>query len=173
MCIRDSIEALRIAPGNVSLLMPLGQIYVEMQDWPRAETVAAELEVQADPAARPAAQTLRAAILAGQENTDRAIGYLQGLVTEGKGGLDAKIAILRTHLANGQNAKARAYAASLVAENPDDPDLRFVDGSVRALTGDIAGAEERYRGLLAEDKTRVAAWMALSRAILSLSLIHI
>ncbi|MCB2124948.1 MAG: tetratricopeptide repeat protein [Rhodobacteraceae bacterium] len=161
------IEALRIAPGNVSLLMPLGQIYVEMQDWPRAETVAAELEVQADPAARPAAQTLRAAILAGQENTDRAIGYLQGLVTEGKGGLDAKIAILRTHLANGQNAKALAYAASLVAENPDDPDLRFVDGSVRALTGDIAGAEERYRGLLAEDKTRVAAWMALSRAILS------
>ncbi|KAB2886808.1 MAG: tetratricopeptide repeat protein [Albidovulum sp.] len=161
------IEALRIAPGNVSLLMPLGQIYVEMQDWPRAETVAAELEAQDDPTVRPAAQALRAAIFSGQEDTDRAIGYLQRLVTEGKGGLDAKIAILRTHLAHGQNDKALAYAASLVAENPDDPDLRFVDASVRALTGDLAGAEERYRALLAEDKTRVPAWMALSRAILN------
>lgn len=161
------IDALRIAPGNVSLLVPLGQIYIEMQDWTRAEAVAAELEAQAEPAAGAAAQAMRASILAGKENTDRAIDYLQGLVTEGRGGLEAKIAILRTHLANGQNAKALAYAASLLAEDPENPDIRFIDGSVRALTGDVAGAETRYRQLLEEDKTRVAAWMALSRAILT------
>lgn len=161
------IDSLRIAPGTAALLAPLGQIYVEMQDWPRAGTVADELEAQTDPAARAAAQTLRAAILAGQQDTDQAIGYLQTLVTEGKGGLDAKIAILRAHLANGQNAKALAYSTSLVAENPEDADLRFIDASVRALTGDVKGAEERYRALLAEDKTRVAAWMALARAILT------
>lgn len=161
------IDSLRIAPGNVSLLVPLGQIYVAMQDWPRAANVATELEAQTDPAARPAAQSLRAAILAGQEDTDEAIGYLQGLVTEGKGGLDAKVAILRAHLANGQNDKARAYAANLLADAPDDPDLQFIDASVRALTGDAAGAEERYRKLIEEDKTRAAAWMALARTILT------
>ena len=161
------IDSLRIAPGNVSLLVPLGQIYVTMQDWPRAANVATELEAQTDPAARPAAQSLRAAILAGQQDTDEAIGYLQGLVTEGGGGLDAKVAILRAHLANGQNDKARAYATSLLADAPDDPDLQFIDASVRALTGDTAGAEERYRKLLDEDKTRVAAWMALARTILT------
>lgn len=160
------IDALRIAPGNVSLLVPLGQIYLTMQDWPRATTVAAELETQTDPAARTAAQSLRATILAGQQDTDQAIGYLQGLVSQGKGGLDAKVAILRAHLASGQNDKALAYATSLLAENPDDPDLRFIDASVRALTGDTAGAEARYRKLLDEDKTRVAAWMALARTIL-------
>lgn len=161
------IDALRIAPGNVSLLVPLGQIYAAMQDWARAASVATELEAQKDPAAAPAAQSLRAVILAGQNDTDQAIGYLQGLVTEGKGGLDAKVAILRAHLANGQTDKARAYATSLLAENPDDPDLRFIDASVRALTGDAAGAEERYRKLLDEDKSRVAAWMALARTILA------
>lgn len=161
------IDALRIAPGDVSLLVPLGQIYVEMQDWPRADTVVSELEKQTDPGARQAAQSLRAAILAGQESTDQAIGYLQTLVSEGKGGLDAQVAILRAHLANGQNAKALAYVTSLLAENPDDPDLRFIDASVRALTGDSAGAEERYRRLLSEDRTRVAAWMALARVILA------
>ena len=161
------IDALRIAPGNVTLLVPLGQIYVAMQDWARAATVATELEAQTDPAARPAAQSLRAAILAGRQDTDQAIGYLQGLVTEGQGGLDAKVSILRAHLANGQNDKALAYAASLLAENPDDPDLQFIDASVRALTGDAAGAEERYRKLVAEDKTRVAAWMALARTVLA------
>lgn len=161
------IDALRIAPGNVSLLMPLGQIYVAMQDWPRAATVAAELETQTDPAAAPAAQSLRAAILAGQQDTDQAIGYLQGLVTEGRGGLDAKVAILRAHLANGQNDKALAYATTLLAEDPDNPDLRLIDASVRALTGDTAGAEARYRALLAEDKTRVPAWMALARTVMT------
>lgn len=162
------IDALRIAPGNVSLLIPLGQIYIDMQDWARAEAVAAELETQQKaPEAVAAAQAMRAAILAGREDTGRAIDYLQGLVTEGRGGLEAKIAILRTHLANGQSEKALAYAASLLAEDPENPDLRFIDGSVRALTGDVAGAEARYRKLLKEDKTRVAAWMALSRAILT------
>jgi tetratricopeptide (TPR) repeat protein len=164
---RVLIDSLRIAPGNVSLLVPLGQIYVAMQDWARAASVATELEAQTDPAAGPAAQSLRAVILAGQSDTDQAIGYLQGLVTEGKGGLDAKVAILRAHLANGQTDKARAYATSLLAENPDDPDLRFIDASVRALSGDAAGAEERYRKLLGEDKSRVAAWMALARTILA------
>ena len=124
------IDALRIAPGDVSLLVPLGQIYVEMQDWPRADTVVSELEKQTDPGARQAAQSLRAAILAGQESTDQEIGYLQTLVSEGKGGLDAQVAILRAHLANGQNAKALAYVTSLLAENPDDPDLRFIDASI-------------------------------------------
>lgn len=160
------IDALRIAPGNTALLVPLGQIYIEMQDWPRAESVVAELEKQRDPAAAKAVQGLRAAIMAGQKSTDDAIGYLQTLVSDGKGGLDAQVAILRAHLANGENDKARAYVASLLAENPDDPDLRFIDASVRALTGDTAGSEASYRKLLEEDNTRVPAAMALARTIL-------
>lgn len=161
------IDALRIAPGTTSLLVPLGQIYVQVQDWPRAETVAAELDAQNDPAARSAAQALRAAILSGQQNTDQAIGYLQGLVDQGAGGLDAKVAILRAHLAGGRNDKALAYSESLLAENPEDPDLRFIDASVRALTGQTAEAEAAYRKLIEEDRSRLPAWLALARIIVA------
>ncbi len=161
------IDALRIAPGTTSLLVPLGQIYVQVQDWPRAETVAAELEAQNDPDARSSAQALRAAILSGQQNTDQAIGYLQGLVDQGAGGLDAKVAILRAHLAGGRNDKALAYSESLLAENPEDPDLRFIDASVRALTGQTAEAEAAYRSLIEEDKSRLPVWLALARILVS------
>ncbi|WP_347311610.1 tetratricopeptide repeat protein [Defluviimonas sp. SAOS-178_SWC] len=161
------IDALRIAPGTTSLLVPLGQIYVRVQDWSRAEAVATELEAQKDPAARPAAQSLRAAILAGQQKTDQAIGYLQGLVDQGAGGLDAKVAILRAHLAGGRTGNALAYSESLLAEDPDNPDLRFIDASVRALAGQADAAEAAYRQLVAEDKSRLPVWLALARTVLS------
>jgi len=161
------IDSLRLAPGTASLLIPLGQIYVQVQDWSRAEGVARELEAQDDPQARQAAQALRVAIVGGRQNADQAIGYLQGLVDDGAGGLQAKIAILRTHLANNQNDKALAYSAELLASDPENPDLQFIDASVRALAGDSAGAEAIYRRLIAQDQARMPVWLALARLIAS------
>ncbi|OYX42434.1 MAG: hypothetical protein B7Z02_12060 [Rhodobacterales bacterium 32-67-9] len=161
------IDALRIAPGTLSLLVPLGQIYVQVQDWPRAESVAAELEAQNTPAATTAAQGLRATILSAQQKSDQAIGYLQGLVDQGAGGLDAKVAILRAHIAGGRINQALTYSESLLAENPDDPDLRFIDASVRALAGQPDKAEAAYRSLLEDDKTRLPVWLALARTVVA------
>ena len=161
------IDALRLSPGNQMLLVPLGQLYLRVQDWPRAESVADELERLGEPDATAAAQSLRAAVYAGQEKTEQAIGYLQGLVSTGEGGLDVKIAILRAHLANGQNEKALAYSESLLTEAPDNRELRFIDASVRELTGQEAEAEAAYRDLIAEDPTLLPAWMALTRLVLS------
>ncbi len=159
------IDALRIAPGDASLLVPLGRIYMRAQDWHRADSVAAALEALDDPAARAAAQEFRAASIAARQDTDQAIAYLQGLVDEGAAGLSARIAILRAHLDSGNNAKARAYSARLLATDPADRELRFIDASVRALTGDAAGAETVYRALLDEDPRLVPAWMALIRLV--------
>ncbi len=159
------IDSLRIAPGNPMILVPLGELYLTLQDWPRAETVAAALEALDDPAATAAATGLRAAIFGGRQQTDEAIGYLQALVDRGEGGLNAKVAIIRSHLANGQNDKALSYAAALRAEDPENPDIRFIEASVRALTGDAATAEADYRTLVEVDPGRVAVWMALFRLV--------
>lgn len=159
------IDSLRIAPGNAMLLVPLGQLYLQLQDWPRAETVAAGLEALDDPASTAAATGLRAAIFGGRQQTDEAIGYLQSLVDRGEGGLNAKIAIIRSHLANGQNDKALSYAAALRAEDPENPDVRFIEASVQALTGNGPGAEAAYRTLVEADPTRVPVWMALFRQV--------
>jgi cellulose synthase operon protein C len=159
------VDALRLAPSSPMLLGPLGEVYIQIKDWPRAAAVAAELEALATPETTTAAAGLRAAILSGQQKTDQAIGYLQGLVDGGQGGLAPKIAIIRTHLAQGQNAEALAYSAKLLAENPTDASLRFIDASVKSATGDDAGAETVYRDLVKQDPTRAQVWMALFRSV--------
>ena len=159
------IDALRIAPGNPSLLVPLGQIYLHVKDWPRATTVADALEKIGSNATRADVINMRAAILAGQKQTDEAIGYLEGLTDDGSGDLSTKIAIIRAHLANGDDARALAYSSKLLAQYPDDPTVRFTDAAVRALTGDSATAETEYRALIAEDPKRLPAWMALFRLV--------
>ncbi|MCB2114971.1 MAG: tetratricopeptide repeat protein [Rhodobacteraceae bacterium] len=161
------IDSLRLSPGEPGLLIPLGQLYVQLQDWSRAEGIAKALESGTEPETVQAAQTLRAAIYGARQNSDQAIGYLQGLVDQGQGGLEAKIAILRTHLANDQNDKAIAYAAELLASDPENADLQFIDASVRALAGDNAGAEATYRKLIAQDERRLPVWLALARLVAS------
>ena len=106
--------------------------------------------------------------LAGQKQTDEAIGYLEGLVDDGTGDLSTKIAIVRAHLANGDDARALAYSSKLLGEYPDDPTVRFIDAAVRSLTGDTSTAEAAYRTLLDEDPNRLPAWMALFRLVASL-----
>lgn len=155
------INSLRLAPGTPALLILLGQDYVAIKDWPRADTVAKELEASDDPAAVEAAASLRTAILSGQKKSDAAISYLEGLVNDGKGGLGAQIAIIRTHLANGRASEALSYADKLLAANPQDPSLRFIDASVQSAAGNANAAETAYRQLLSEDGTREQVWLAL------------
>ncbi|MCB2135422.1 MAG: tetratricopeptide repeat protein [Rhodobacteraceae bacterium] len=159
------IDALRVSPGTVSLLVPLGQIYVQLKDWPRAKSVVEALETIGEADVQPDIVQLRTAILAGQQQLDEAVGYLEGLAAEDSNDLKTRIAIVRAHLANGEDAKALAYSTKLLAENPDNAAVRFADASVRALTGDPAAAEATYRALLAEDPTRLPAWMSLFRLV--------
>ncbi|MGB3315536.1 MAG: tetratricopeptide repeat protein, partial [Albidovulum sp.] len=159
------IDALRIAPGNTRLLMALGEIYIRVQDWPRAASVASALEGLDDTSAQSAAQTIRTAVISGQDNTDQAVRYLQGLVDQGDAGLAAKIAILRTHLDTGDTEKARSYSQSLLATDPENPDLRFIDASVRNLTGDAEGAETVLRDLVEQSPRLLPGWMALLRIV--------
>lgn len=161
------IDALRIAPGNTTLLAPLGQIYLQVQDWPRANDVADELDSLGDPDSITTAQALRAAIFAGQQQSDEAVGYLQGLVDQGNAGLGVKVAILRAHINNGRIEQALTYSSNLLSEDPENPELRFIDASVRALIGQTDAAEAAYRELAAEDGTRLPVWMALMRLLLS------
>ena len=159
------LDALRLAPDNMLLIVPLGQLYVLMKDWPRAEAVAKELDAINTADARDASAGVRTAILAGQEKTSEAVGYLEGLAAKDDAGLGTKIAVVRAHLANGQNAEALAYSGELLRAHPDDPNIRFVDASVRSVTGDFDGAEKTYRALLAEDPQRLPVWMALYRLL--------
>jgi tetratricopeptide (TPR) repeat protein len=162
------IDALRLDRTNVSLLVPLGNIYVGLKDWGRATSVADSLLRLDTPEATTAAQTLRAAILQAQNKATEALDYLQGLVEEGSGGAAAQLAILRTHLTNGDTAKALAYSGDLLATDPQNAALRFMNAVVKDAAGDKAGAEKMLRDLVAEDSGRLAVWNALYRQMIGL-----
>lgn len=159
------IDALRLSPNNTSLLAPLGQLYVAMQDWPRAEAVADQLSASNDPSGRLAAIEVKTAVLNGQQKSDEAVGYLQSLANGGQTDLATSVAIIRTQISNGQVDRALAYANQLLSQQPDNPDVQFINGSVQVLAGNTAAAETTMRHLVAEDPARVQAWMTLVRIV--------
>lgn len=159
------IDSLRLSPGNTGLLVPLGQLYVAMQDWPRAAAVVDQLAQSDDANARGAAIAIRTAVLNGQQKGEEAIGYLQELVDRGQADLGTKIAVLRAHIANNQIARAVAFSDQLLLQEPDNAELRFVNGSVKLLAGQLGAAEAIMRQLVDEDPTRVQAWLALVRIV--------
>jgi tetratricopeptide (TPR) repeat protein len=160
------IEALRLVPSHFGLLTMLGDIYVRLEDWPRAEQVERSLRDAGTEAAMRQADSLRTAILAGQGQTDEALAYLESLAAEaGTSDLGAQIAVIRARLATGERGRALAFAEELLADNPEDPVHRFVVAAVRGATGDQAGAEELYRSLVEAVPQIPEAWLGLIRSM--------
>lgn len=156
------VASLRLDPTNVGLLAPLGQLYVLMKDWPRASQVADRLDELATPQARQASDALRPTILAGQQKTDEAVSFLQGLAAQGgSGARSADVAILRTYMSNGEIDKAQAFVRDMLAKTPDDPQARFLSATVDLAAGNTAAAEATFRGLVKEDPKRVTVWVSL------------
>ena len=159
------IDALRLDQANVQILDTMGQLYVLMKDWPRASGVADRLDELGTPEALTANQSLRPALLAGQEKVDAAIDYLKTLADGQDANLGAKVVLLRAYLANGQADKARALSDDLLAKSPDDDTVRFIAAAVKGATGDAAGAEATYRELLKKNPKFEKVWTALIRQI--------
>lgn len=159
------IDSLRIAPGNADLLIPLGQIYLQLKDWPRAQTVAAEMETLAQPQLATAVAGLRAGILQGQQRGDEAITYLEQAATGEGAGLDAKAALLRNHIANGRMAEAQAFASRILAEDPDNIDLQALNAGTLAASGNAAAAESAYTAVVQKDPTRSQSWLNLYKIV--------
>ena len=159
------VDALRLAPENLELLGALGDLYLRMQDWPRAEGVARRLEELAtDPSANSAramAERLRPAILAGRQDVAGAVSYLEALA--GSGDQRAEVAVISAYLSQGKSAEAKVKAEALLARDPKDASARFVMAAVKGATGDGVGAVADYRALLTEDAKRPDLWVALIR----------
>lgn len=161
------LDALRLNPGDPSLLVPLGQLYVSMKDWPRAETVVQDIELLKDDSLSGDIASLRAAILEGQQNNGAALSYLEQMAAGQGAKLDAKIALVRNHLANGRNAEALAYVRKMLADDPSNLDVQFIGASVQASVGDMKGAEAGFRAILARDPARPAVWLSLYRLVMA------
>jgi len=160
------IDALRLAPDNMEILIALGELHVSAGDWPRAEQVQQALRRLGTPLAEAAANDLRSRILQGQNRRREAIAFLEALLESGDAGFGAHVEIVRSHLSAGEREKARAYVDALLAEDPGDVAVRFLDTSLRAALEEYDAAVEGFRGLLAENPEVVQGWVGLYRVLL-------
>jgi len=159
------VESLRLAPGNLPILAALGTVYVRTQDWPRAQQVQATLRRLDTDQAITASNELQSLIYQGQQNLSENVAFLEGLIDQGEAGFGANLAIVRNYLDAGQAQKAKDFTARLLVSAPDDPAVRFLSASVDVVIGDITGAEQEFRALIAQDSTRTQVWVALFRLL--------
>lgn len=159
------IDALRLAPDNVLILGALGNLYLAMEDWGRAEQVAATLERAATEDAVATSRSLTTRLLQLQNKTGEAIAYLEGLVAKGDVGLAANIEIIRSMLSTGDIAGAKLKIDGLLAQNPEDVQTKSIKAAVDAATGDLDSAEAIYRELLSSDDSNSETSIALFRLL--------
>lgn len=141
------INALRVDPGNVSLLQALGQVYLETADWSRAQGVENALRRQDAALAKLAADELRLKILSRSEGRERGLAYLEQLAEQEDGSATAKIALIRARLTDGRNDEAVALARELVDELRENPRAVTILGNTQFAIGDFAGAEETFASI--------------------------
>lgn len=160
------VDALRLAPANVDLLAALGELYIRMEDWPRAEQVENRLQEIASEAALARGDALRAQRLASQGRLGDAVAFLEQLASEsGTNDLSAQLAVLRARLATGNRDGALSFAESLVEQAPDEPAYQLALAATQTALGDLAAAEASYRALTETVPQAQQAWLGLIRAL--------
>jgi tetratricopeptide (TPR) repeat protein len=159
------VDALRIAPGNLDLLVELSNVYIGMEDWPRATRARETMQRVGTPEALAVADEIQNRILEAQAKTDETIAFLEGLIAKGSAGFGAKVAIVRNYLTDGETKKAKNYIATLLAEDPENPAVQFMDAAVDSATGDQESAEKKYRAILAKNPRQTQVWIALFRLL--------
>lgn len=159
------LDALRAAPRDVALLQAAGALYVGTEEWTRVEQAVETLRSVGTPEAVAAADTLTARQLAAQERGEDLMSFLQTMSDEGEAGAD--VAIVRTHLAQGDLDAALAHVDGALERDPEDAVLRFVRASVLAGAGQVDEAEAAYREIVAENPGAERVWLALYRLALA------
>ena len=157
------LDVLRIQPENVSLLGALGNIYVQLADWPRLEGVIDKLSGIDSERTRAIANELTARQLAAQNRADELTSFLEGLASSEQGGLGADIAVIRARLASGDTEAALQRTRSLLEENPGNAALRFIEAQIMAIGGDIEAARQQLATLVGENPENARLRLALYR----------
>ncbi|MEL6204805.1 MAG: tetratricopeptide repeat protein [Pseudomonadota bacterium] len=159
------IDALRLAQSDIQLLATLGDVYVSLEDWARAEQVEQALRSMSGDLAPLVADQLRLQTLSAQDRNTDVIDFLESLTDREAGSLSAEIAIVAAYLEQDRPELAQAYLDDLLAKDPENADLRFVLAALSSTTGDLETAEQEYRRLIDRGEGGERAWMELIRVL--------
>lgn len=155
------VNALRLSPNNVPVLIELGRVYLGQQDWARLEQVEATLRRLETDETTAAADSLRVARLQSQDRTDEAISVLQSILQEQGSNGGAEFEIVRTHLQAGDVAAAESFVDGMLAENPQNDTLRLLRAAIFEATERSPEAEKVYQEMLTGNPGQETVWRAL------------
>lgn len=155
------IDSLRLTPDNSELLVALGQLYLQMKDWGRLETVIRTIDDLDDPDARGIVHYLKTEMLVAQERTDDLTTFLTQLANDPDFGLSAEITLVRSMLLRGEITDALGRLDRLLEESPESLPLRFVKAYALAGAGQHDDAETLFRAMLKDQPDTAGVWMAL------------
>ncbi|WP_424971865.1 tetratricopeptide repeat protein [Dinoroseobacter sp. S76] len=159
------VNALRRAPSNLRVLAFLGDVYVRLEDWSRAEHVERTLRQLEDTQATEAADAIRVAILDGQGQAEDALDFLAQLATGEDGNFRALTAAVQSLIAAGEVEQARALVQEAIELDPDRFDLQFLDAALESSAGDLTVAEKTYRDLISREEANERVWVELVRVL--------
>ncbi|MFC4668045.1 tetratricopeptide repeat protein [Seohaeicola nanhaiensis] len=157
------IDALRVDPKNTDLLAALGTLYTKNKNWPQAEGVVRRLKEFDTPASNTVASGLEAQLLSGQQRNDELMTMLEGLADKKDTQRGARDAIFRTRLETNGPEDALAYVDEQLAENPGDPNLRFMRAGTLLLLDRRDESIQIFRELLKEHPESDRVWITLYR----------
>ena len=158
------LPALRQTPQNLDLLSLIGQLYLRMEDIPRATQVIDTLRRIGTDDSVAIADALQADVLNREGGTEQALQFLESLAAGEDAGLRERLILLRARLQVGETEEALQIAQDLMAQNPDMPAMRQVLATTQLATGDLDGASANYRAVVdAAPAEAVNSWLQLAR----------
>lgn len=141
------MAARRANRADYRLPVALASIFIDAQDWARADEMADALRGLSDPMAAAALREVETAILLGQERLEEGISALSEQI--GATGDGRAVALKISALARaGRLDEARTILDELLADRPGDGDLVMVSAGLDAMRGEVALAETQYRALI-------------------------
>lgn len=156
------ISSLRIEAGNFDVLSTLGDVYLRMDDLPRAQKVSETLAKLNDSRGGRAANLLKTEILARRVGPAQALEFLEGLV-ESNGGLVAKTALIQAQLQAGQTQAALSFAKAAVEGAPDNLQMRAALAMTFAAVRDFDAAVAEIETVLEQSPKAAGLYIQLAR----------
>lgn len=156
------INALRRQSNNINLLAMLAQTHIGMKDWARAQQDIDAISQRFDTdQARDVVSGLKADILAGQGRSDELTQFLDQIGQDPDKELAARIAIIRTTVANGQLDLALTDARKLAQDKPGVPVTALLVAQILIANGNLEEGETGLRALLQTQPDYLPAMLAL------------
>ncbi len=159
------VNALRESPNDLRVLIALGKIYLQTEDWPRAAQVEATMRRNSDLEAEQAATNLRLQILARREGSKQAVELLEQIARENQEDAGPQVLLIRAKVAEGDAEAALEIANTLVTNNPDADWPLSVLGTTQFALRDYDSAVATMQEYLAREPQADRAWLQLTQAL--------